>query len=264
MGESTTTTKDPIQWKYDEERDKRLRSDGEAQFISIPSYSSPDDEKLSRFVTDPWDAELAEAQKTYGVRSTLPEHTKIPIVGAGYGGLYFAVRLLEAGFCADDFLIVDSAGGFGGTWYWNRYPGLMCDVESYIYTPMLEETGYTPKHKYAAGNELRSYANAIAEKWGLHRAAIFKTLVKGLEWDDEMKSWKVDTKQLQNENEDENDDSKNPRANLSADFVILATGVLNTHRNCQILMALRNSRVTASIHLDGITDTLAVQQTIPH
>lgn len=225
MGEPATTTQDPIQRKYNEEREKRLRSDGEAQFITIPSFSAPKDknERLSRFAADPWDAELAEARKCYGVRANPPEHTKILIVGAGYGGLYFAVRLLEAGFSVDDILIVDSAGGFGGTWYWNRYPGLMCDVESYIYMPLLEEMGYMPKHKYAAGNELRVHANAIAEKWGLHRAAVFKTLVKGMKWDDEKKSWDVDTMQLH----DGNDDSRNPLANISADFVILATGILN-------------------------------------
>lgn len=222
MGDTVPASQDPIREKYNEERAKRLRSDGGAQFITIPSFSASRDknEKLARFAADPWDTELEEAQKRYGVRSTLPDHAKILIVGAGYGGLYFAVKLLEAGFSVDDLLIVDSAGGFGGTWYWNRYPGLMCDVESYIYMPLLEETGYMPKHKYATGSELRGHANMIAEKWGLHRASVFKTLVKGMKWNDEKKSWEVDAMQL-------NDDTDNKRASISADFVILATGLLN-------------------------------------
>lgn len=225
MGEPTPTSQDPIHQKYDEERAKRLRSDGNAQFINIPYSlaSKNENEKLARFVADPWDAELAEAQERYGVRTDLPERAKILIVGAGYGGMYFAVSLLEAGFSVDDLLIVDSAGGFGGTWYWNRYPGLMCDVESYIYMPFLEETGHMPKHKYAAGSELRDYANTIAEKWELHRAAVFKTLVEGMKWDDEMKSWEVETMHVR----DGNDDASNPRAVVNADFVILATGLLN-------------------------------------
>ncbi|KAK2756398.1 hypothetical protein FQN54_005290 [Arachnomyces sp. PD_36] len=225
MGNPIPPTAESIQQKYNEERDKRIRPDGDAQFITIPSFSAPDEnnKRLARFAADPWDAELAEAQKKYGARSTLPPHAKIMIIGAGYGGLYFAVRLLQAGFSVDDLLIVDSAGGFGGTWYWNRYPGLMCDVESYIYMPLLEELGYMPKHKYAGGNELRNHANAIAEKWGLYPAAMFKTLVKGMKWDEEKKSWEVDAMQLR----DGTDDPNNVSGTVSADFVILATGLLN-------------------------------------
>lgn len=82
-------------------------------------------------------------------------HCKVLIIGAGFGGILFAVKLIQAGYSVDDLLIVDPAGGFGGTWYYNRYPGLMCDVESYIYMPMLEEMDYMPKRKYAGGEELR-------------------------------------------------------------------------------------------------------------
>ena len=89
------------------------------------------------------------------------------ILGAGFGGLQSAVRLIEAGVDVKHVRIVDQAGGFGGTWYWNRFPGLMCDGESYIYLPLLEETGYMPKHKYSYGPELRDYCNIIAKKWQL-------------------------------------------------------------------------------------------------
>jgi cation diffusion facilitator CzcD-associated flavoprotein CzcO len=81
--------------------------------------------------------------------------------------------MIQAGINADDIRIVDSAGGFGGTWYWNRYLGLMCDITSYIYMPLLEEMGYMPKHKYAYGPEVREYAESIAEKWGLREKTRF-------------------------------------------------------------------------------------------
>lgn len=92
---------------------------------------------------------------------------RLLVLGAGYGGLLYAVRFLEIGFAAADIRLVDTAGGFGGTWYWNRYPGLMCDVESSIYMPLLEETGYMPKHRFSYGSELRQYADDIAAKWNL-------------------------------------------------------------------------------------------------
>ncbi|KAJ7096281.1 hypothetical protein C8R44DRAFT_835126 [Mycena epipterygia] len=116
---------------------------------------------------------------------------KFLVFGAGYDGLLFAVRLVQAGFRVADIRLVDGAGGFGRTWYWNRYPGLMCDTESYIYMPLLEETGYMPKHRYAYGPELRRYAETIAEKWELRDKALFRTEVKRMEWDDAGKQWAV-------------------------------------------------------------------------
>ena len=74
--------------------------------------------------------------------------------------------------------MVDTVGGFGGTWYWNRYPGLMCDVESYIYMPLLEEMDYMPTERYAHGPELRAYANKIAEKYQLVDKASLSTVTK--------------------------------------------------------------------------------------
>ena len=216
-GHKGPSVPEDVMRRYAEERDKRLRADGNAQFVQIH-----DSERFAHFAKDPWDAEFEELQRTRGVRSSLENgtHTKILIVGGGYGGLVFAVRLLQAGFSIDDLLIVDIAGGFGGTWYWNRYPGLMCDVESYIYMPLLEDLGYMPKHKYAAGPELRDHANAIAEKWDLYRAACFKTEVKSMNWNENKKTWDVDIAF-----ETEKGDA--PTATITAEFVLLATGLFS-------------------------------------
>ncbi|CAG8424826.1 unnamed protein product [Penicillium salamii] len=140
---ATSNTSEEIQKKYVQERDKHLKEDGPNQYVDLLS-----DEKLKHFSQDCW---LADDND----QSSLPlqdgSHHRALVIGAGYGGLLFAVRLIEAGFEPKDITIVDSAGGFGGTWYWNRYPGLMCDVESYIYMPLLEETGYMPENRYAYG-----------------------------------------------------------------------------------------------------------------
>jgi hypothetical protein len=131
-----------IEAKYNAERDKRLqeRPQGEAQSIDLTTS-----EKFKHLQDDPWVSpdEHTSVPETINISKPI----KYLVVGAGYSGLLFAVRLLEAGAKLDELVIVDTAGGYGGVWYWNRYPGLMCDVESYIYMPLLEETGYMPKHK---------------------------------------------------------------------------------------------------------------------
>lgn len=202
--------------KYAQERDKRIRAEGNAQFVQIH-----ESERFVHFAKDPWDAELEELKRTRGVRTSLEngEHTRILLVGGGYSGLVFAVRLLQAGFTVDD-LIADTAGGFGGTWYWNRYPGLMCDVESYIYMPLLEELGYMPKHKYAAGTELRDHANAIAENFDLYRAACFKTMAKSMKWNENKKHWEVETTP-------ESEGETATTTTITADFVVLGTGLFS-------------------------------------
>ncbi|OJJ38283.1 hypothetical protein ASPWEDRAFT_35909 [Aspergillus wentii DTO 134E9] len=193
--------------KYNEERSKRLRTDGNNQYLDLCSTDN-----LKSLLRDPWSTPATNEN------TPLPKHHRVLIVGAGYGGLLFAVRLIQSGaFTADEILIVDSAGGFGGTWYWNRYPGLMCDTESYLYMPLLEETGYMPTQKYVPGNELREHAERIAQKWGLEGRGVFQTAVKSLLWDEENLIWKADV--LQNGGE--------AMVNLTADFVILASGVVN-------------------------------------
>ena len=140
---------DPVtRAKYIEERNKRLRSEGAAQFIKVSETA-----RFSHLANDPW----VDHERLNALPSPLPSgaSVKFLILGAGYGGLLLAVRLIQAGFSADNIRLVDHASGFGGTWYWNRYPGLMCDIESYVYMPLLEETGYMPRQKYSHGSELR-------------------------------------------------------------------------------------------------------------
>ena len=126
-----------IQQKYQEERAKRVRPDGSSQYIELSRT-----DKFQNFLDDPWVDNKEDEINFDG------SHFKFLIVGTGYGGILLAVRLIEAGIPASDVHLVDAAGGFGGTWYWNRYPGLMCDIESYIYMPLLEEMGYVPENKY--------------------------------------------------------------------------------------------------------------------
>ncbi|KAF7322071.1 FAD/NAD(P)-binding domain-containing protein [Mycena kentingensis (nom. inval.)] len=175
-----------LQLKYAEERDKRLRPDGLSQFLDL---TSPEAGQHKHLQDDPWadHAVLNAAPPALSDGST----TKFLILGTGYGGLLFAVRLIQAGFSTGDIRLVDDAGGFGGTWYWNRYPGIMCDVESSVYIPLLEEMGYMPKHRYGYGDELRQYAERVARKWGLEDKALFRTRCTRAEWDEGAKRWKI-------------------------------------------------------------------------
>ncbi len=105
------------------------------------------------------------------------------IVGGGIAGVLVGAELRRRG--VERIRIVDQAGGIGGTWYWNRYPGVMCDVESYIYLPMLEELGYIPRDRYASGEEIRLHLQAVAERFDLVSDALFHTGVTRAEWDDD-------------------------------------------------------------------------------
>jgi cation diffusion facilitator CzcD-associated flavoprotein CzcO len=200
------------QQKYAKERTKRLRPDGLSQYIDLATS-----DKFQKFQEDPW-------LDPHPPNSIPPlkngDHSRFLIIGAGFGGLLFAVRLIEAGITASDIRMVDTAGGFGGTWYWNRYPGLMCDVESYIYMPLLEEMEYMPKHKYAYGPELRGYAESIAERYQLRDKAMFRTKVDSLEWDEGGTEWVVKMAQKSTAKGE-------AQLTIRAHFVITATGVLS-------------------------------------
>ncbi|KAI9666523.1 MAG: hypothetical protein M1821_004459 [Bathelium mastoideum] len=173
-----------VEKRYGEERAKRLRDDTNDQFIEI-SLS----EKFKHFQKDPW----ANPAEIKDIRTMFPNNRcQLLILGAGWGGLLYAVRMVQAGIRPADIRIVDTAGGFGGTWYWNRYPGLMCDIESYSYIPLLEETGYIPKHRYASGEEIRNQANLVAHKWGIAESAVFQTKAEKMVWDEASKEWRVE------------------------------------------------------------------------
>ena len=124
-------------------------------------------------------------------RDPISEVVEVVVVGGGFSGLLTAIALREAGI--DDVRILEKGSDFGGTWYWNRYPGLTCDVESYIYMPLLEETGYVPSERYASASEIREYACAIGERWRLYERAIFQTRVTDVAWDEADRRWLVHT-----------------------------------------------------------------------
>jgi len=159
--------------KYAEERAKRLRADGASQWQDFSG-------EYKDFDRDPY----VEPGFT---RDPLTEEVEVVIVGAGFGGMLAAAQLRQQGI--DNFRIIDKAGDFGGTWYWNRYPGAMCDVESYCYLPMLEETGYMPTQKYAQAPEIFAYCQLFGRHFGIYDNALFQTEVSGMEWQEDTQRW---------------------------------------------------------------------------
>ena len=162
--------------KYAEERARRLRPDGNNQYQEIIG-------KFAHFEDDPYVAQIK--------RDAISEDLDIIIIGAGFGGLLAAARLQEAGFTR--FRIVEKGGDVGGTWYWNRYPGAQCDIESYVYLPLLEETGYMPKEKDSFQPEIYEHAQRIARYFDLYKRTCFQTQIKEARWDDEAGRWIVRT-----------------------------------------------------------------------
>ncbi|KAI1205344.1 FAD/NAD(P)-binding domain-containing protein [Annulohypoxylon truncatum] len=176
-----------IQEKYTTEAQKRLRPDGTDQYQVL---SQSDSDHLRHLVDDIWaDHAVLDALPPPLASGACP---KFLIIGAGMGGIMSAVRLIQAGFTADQIRIVDTAGGIGGTWYWNRYPGLHCDVEAYVYLPLLEEMGYMPSHKYAPGVEIRNYLKSVVKRWDLEDKILFRTKTDKIEWDEPARVWKID------------------------------------------------------------------------
>ncbi len=167
---------DAIRQRYALERDNRLRSDGNDQYIQLTG-------RFAEFRVDPY-AERAE-------RRPVRDHVTVTCVGGGFAGLVTGARMKEIGI--GDVRIVDKAGGFGGTWWWNRYPGAQCDTASMIYLPLLEETGHRPSEKYVHAPEIRAHCDRIAAQYGLHADALFHTEVTDLEWDDAARHWIVRT-----------------------------------------------------------------------
>ncbi len=131
--------------------------------------------EFSRYIEDPY----VEPGFT---RAPVFDEVQFAIVGGGFGGLLMGARLREAGF--EDLRIIESGGDVGGTWYWNRYPGAMCDVESYCYLPLLEELGYMPKHKYSFAPEILEHSQRIARHFRLYDNALFQTAITELRWDE--------------------------------------------------------------------------------
>src|SRR5579864_9424809 len=168
---------DALLAKYLAERDKRLRPDGNAQYVEVKA-------EFSHYVEDPY----VEPGFT---REQVTDHVEFAIIGGGFGGLLMGARLREAGFTS--LRVVENAGDFGGTWYWNRYPGAMCDVESYVYLPLLEELGYMPKHKYSFAPEILEHSRRIARHYNLYDNALLQTSISELRWDEDARRWIIST-----------------------------------------------------------------------
>ncbi|KAK0652780.1 pyridine nucleotide-disulfide oxidoreductase-like protein [Cercophora newfieldiana] len=202
--------------KYTEEATKRLRPELDDQFVNLKDAGEPRVRALS---DDLW-ADHAALNARELVKDG--SRYKFVILGGGLGGQLLAVRLIEAGLVkgAGDLLIIDIAGGFGGTWYWNRYPGLHCDVESYTYMPLLEETGYVPKFKYAPGYEILEHAERIATQWNLNDKALFRSKITAATWGEEKSLWSLDVIESRGPGEEER------KLKIQADYFISANGIL--------------------------------------
>jgi cation diffusion facilitator CzcD-associated flavoprotein CzcO len=181
--------------RYRAERDKRLRPDGNDQYLEPVG-------RFAHFTADPY-TERVE-------REPVVEDVEVVVVGGGFAGLVTGARLVQAG--VTDVRIVEGGGGLGGVWYWNRYPGAMCDTAAMVYLPLLEETGHVPSAKYVEAPEILAHARRIAERFGLDDGALYSTEVRELVWDADRSRWLVRT--------DRGDE-------LRARFVTMGTGPLH-------------------------------------
>jgi cation diffusion facilitator CzcD-associated flavoprotein CzcO len=182
--------------KYLAERNRRLRADGLSQYKALVS-------ELANFDEDPY-VELKSA------RAPVFDEVAFAIIGGGFGGLLMGAQLRQEGF--DDIRLIEAGGDVGGTWYWNRYPGAMCDVESYCYLPLLEELGYIPKHRYSYGPEILEHSRNIARHYRLYDSALLQTKVAELCWDENAQRWIIST---------------NRGDKFKAQYVAMANGPLN-------------------------------------
>ena len=187
--------KDALKQKYAEERQKRLRPDGNEQYLRLSG-------QLAHYLDDPYTPRVE--------RDPLTDHVTVAFIGGGFAGLVTGARLKEAGI--DDVRIIEKGGDFGGTWYWNRYPGAQCDTASFVYMPLLEETGHMPTEKYAHAPEILEHCQRIGKQFGLYDKALFHTEVTDLEWDDARSCWIIRT---------------NRGDELTAQFLAMGTGPLH-------------------------------------
>ena len=184
-----------IKERYSREKSLRLAVGGNRQYVGMG-----EDAPLS--LADPYTAPFE--------RSSVEDSVDVLVVGGGFAGLLVAAALRKAN--AGKTRIIEAAGDVGGTWYWNRYPGAACDIESYIYLPLLEETSYMPVERYSKAAEIRAHCRRIAEHFELYKDALLATKVEELDWDSAANVWVVRT-----DREDL----------VRARFVVLATGPLN-------------------------------------
>jgi len=184
--------------KYKAERDKRMRSEAGEQ------YASPEDHLV-------YDTREHDPFEPVVPRDAVSEEIDVAILGAGWTGIMAAFHLTQAG--VTNFRHIEHAGGFGGTWYWNRYPGIQCDNDAYCYLPLLEEMGTLPSKKFADGKEIYEYIQTIVDKYDMRDKALLHTEITGLNWDEGIKRWRVST--------DRGDE-------IRARFVMMCGGTLST------------------------------------
>ncbi len=185
-----------VRAKYLAERDRRL-VEGRSDIRDLGK-----DEHFASYRDDPFTPFIE--------RDPVCDEVDVVIVGGGIAGVLVGANLRRAGI--ERIRVVDQAGGIGGTWYWNRYPGVMCDVESYMYIPMLEEFGYVPTRRYASGEEIRGHLQKIADRHRLDDDALFHTGVTHAEWQEDEARWRIRT--------DRGDDFR-------CRWYVLAVGILN-------------------------------------
>ncbi|MEV6747297.1 NAD(P)/FAD-dependent oxidoreductase [Streptomyces sp. NPDC051080] len=166
-----------LRHRYRLERERRVRPDGAAQYRDA-------DAEFGYYAADPYTEGPVE-------RGPLHDTVDVAVIGGGFGGILAGARLRQQG--VERVRIVDKGGDVGGTWYWNRYPGVHCDIEAHVYLPMLDETGYVPEWKYSPGDEIRRHAMRIAHRFDLYPDALFSTAVTALTWDEASESWIVAT-----------------------------------------------------------------------
>ncbi|MGB8859866.1 MAG: NAD(P)/FAD-dependent oxidoreductase [Ilumatobacteraceae bacterium] len=195
MSATESIDAEALRARYRVERDKRVRDDGNEQYIEPKG-------RFAHFLDDPY---VVRAE-----REPLFDDTTVVFIGGGFSGLCTGARLKQAGI--DDVRIIEGGGDFGGAWYWNRYPGAMCDTAAMVYLPLLEETGHMPSMKYVYAPEIHGQAKRIATTFGLYDNALFSTGVTKLEWDDAASRWVIHT--------DRGD-------RMTAKFVAMGTGPLH-------------------------------------
>ena len=190
---------DAIKQKFAEERDLRLdyRPEGTQQYTSDLTGS------FARYETDPYGGEIVP-------REPINDTVECLFIGGGFSALLTSARLREYG--VESIRIVERGADVGGTWYWNRYPGVACDVISYDYLPLLDEMDYVPKNHYARGPEILAHCQAIARRYNLYELAVFQTTVTSTIWNEEEEIWQLTT--------DRGD-------HMKARFVICANGTLS-------------------------------------
>ncbi len=187
---------DALERRYQEERAKRLRTDAVDQYVELKG----------RFANFSDDRYADPAFK----RDAIVEDLDVLIIGGGFAGLLSGVELRKRG--VENLRIIEKGTDVGGTWYWNRYPGAACDIESYIYMPMLEELGYMPTERYARSPEIFEHCRNIAKKFDLYRSALFQTEATSATWDEKRQRWQITT--------DRGDQ-------IAARFLVSCTGLLS-------------------------------------